>query len=74
MVIKHHKMQLREYLVLSPLRNAVERIFGILKAHFAILNMPHSFSLYTQAKLVVSLCVLHNLIHIECGGDDWFCE
>ncbi|KAM7479047.1 hypothetical protein LguiA_027260 [Lonicera macranthoides] len=58
----------------SSLRNAVERIFGILKARFAILKMPHPFSFPTQAKLVVALCVLHNHIRVECGGDDWVYE
>lgn len=46
----------------SKLRNAIERIFGIIKARFKILTLPRAFKLTTQAQVVVALSVLHNIL------------
>jgi len=47
----------------SSLRNAVERIFGVLKRRFQCLaSKPQEFSFQTQVKLVYALTALHNFI------------
>ena len=60
----------------SSLRNIVERIFGVLKRRFKILNTPMEYSFSTQVKLVYALTALHNFIvehsteeEIETGLD-----
>ena len=50
----------------SSLRNAVERIFGVLKRRFQCLaSKPQEFSFQTQVKLVYALTALHNFIRIH---------
>ncbi|KAF5376797.1 hypothetical protein D9757_009487 [Collybiopsis confluens] len=43
-------------------RNAVERIFGVVKARWDILNRPPHFSLDIQARIPPALAALHNFI------------
>jgi Plant transposon protein. len=57
----------------SSLRNAIERIFGILKNRFKILTQQLEFPFPVQVKLVKALCCLHNIIRL-IGGDDVFDE
>ena len=57
----------------SSLRNAIERIFGILKNRFKILTQQLEFPFLVQVKLVKALCCLHNIIQL-IGGDDIFDE
>jgi len=45
----------------SRARNIIERIFGVLKRRFAILNTPRPFKMQAQADVVRALCVLHNI-------------
>jgi len=46
----------------SSLRNAIERIFGILKRRFKILRSPPEYAFQHQVLLVLALCGLHNFI------------
>ena len=55
----------------SSLRNAIERIFGILKNQFKMLTQQLEFPFPVQVKLVKALCCLHNIIRL-IGGDDTF--
>src|SRR5204863_781961 len=57
----------------SSLRNAIERIFGVLKNRFKILTQQLEFPFLVQVKLVKALCCLHNIIRL-IGGDDIFDE
>ena len=57
----------------SSLRNAIERIFGILKKRFKIFKVQLQFQFSTQVKLVNTLCCLHNIIRL-IGGADIFDE
>ena len=57
----------------SLLRNAIERIFGILKKRFKIFKVQLEFPFSTQVKLVNALCCLHNIIRL-IGGADIFNE
>ena len=43
-------------------RNAVERIFGVVKRQFQLLVAAPEYSTKTQAKLVLAICALHNFI------------
>src|SRR3954464_3363023 len=42
----------------SSLRNAVERIFGVIKMRFPILTSPRRFSISTQVQIVIALFAL----------------
>src|SRR5437667_3072139 len=57
----------------SSLRNAIERIFGILKNQFKMLTQQLEFPFPVQMKLVKALCCIHNIIRL-IGGDDAFDE
>jgi hypothetical protein len=46
----------------SQLRNHIERIFGVLKRKFKILNGPPQYSLEQQRDLVIALTALFNFI------------
>ena len=56
----------------SQARNAIERIFGILKKRFPIAVQAPEFLLTMQSKLVLSCCVLHNFIRLNGGANDYF--
>jgi DDE superfamily endonuclease len=53
----------------SSLRNAIERIFGVLKKRFPILKNQLEFSYNIQVRLVKVLCCLHNIIRLIDGDD-----
>jgi hypothetical protein len=57
----------------SSLRNAIERIFGVLKKRFRVLTHQLEYSYEIQVRLVKVICCLHNIIRLT-GGDDWFDE
>lgn len=46
----------------SQLRNAIERIFGVLKKKFGILRVPIPFKIRYQVDLVLALTALFNFI------------
>jgi len=43
-------------------RNIIERIFGILKRRFRILQLPPEYDMNTQAQIPAALAALHNFI------------
>lgn len=51
-------------------RNAIERIFGVLKRRFRILLLAPEYSMDLQAKIPPALCAIHNFIrlHDPCEG------
>lgn len=67
----------------ASLRNVVERVFGVLKSRFVILQRPpKQYPISAQVKLVYALTAIHNFLnklgHIhaeaeakELGGDDF---
>jgi hypothetical protein len=58
----------------SSLRTTIERVFGILKAKWAILTKPPRFPYPTQVNIVIACCILHNIIIRLRGDDDIFHE
>ncbi|KAH8928093.1 hypothetical protein BT69DRAFT_1198008, partial [Atractiella rhizophila] len=42
--------------------NAAERAFGVIKRHFAILELMREYKFETQAALIPALCLIHNFI------------
>lgn len=46
-------------------RNAIERIFGVLKKRFRILLIAPEYNLNIQARLPAALCTIHNFIRIH---------
>lgn len=43
-------------------RNIIERIFGVLKRRFRILQLAPEYNLNIQARIPASLCTIHNFI------------
>lgn len=43
-------------------RNAVERVFGVMKKRFKVLDDPMHYSIGVQAQLLPGLCALHNFL------------
>ncbi|KAG9446580.1 hypothetical protein H6P81_012708 [Aristolochia fimbriata] len=58
----------------ASLRNVIERIFGILKSRFVILQTPPPFSYPVQVKIVLACCILHNYLRKECPSDEFTIE
>jgi hypothetical protein len=54
------------------LRNAIERIFGILKKRFPVLVASMQYPYQFQVSLVIALCVVHNFIRRHGGAEDYF--
>ncbi|KAG9400208.1 hypothetical protein AC1031_022016 [Aphanomyces cochlioides] len=55
----------------SQQRNSIERIFGVLKKRFKILESSPGYPFTTQVNLVYTLCALHNAI-MELENDTHF--
>lgn len=53
----------------SQLRNAVERIFGVLKKRYKIVREHNDFGTSVQARIVLAVCTLHNFIKAYDPGD-----
>ena len=53
----------------SSARNAIERIFGVLKRRFRILLLAPEYSLEIQARIPAALSNLHNFISIHNPHD-----
>ncbi|KAI1788696.1 hypothetical protein LXA43DRAFT_869835, partial [Ganoderma leucocontextum] len=49
----------------AQVRNAVERIFGVLKKRFCILVIPCEFPMRIQVRILPSLCAVHNFIRLH---------
>jgi hypothetical protein len=56
----------------ASLRNEIERIFGVVKMRFPILNTGRKFPLAIQFRLIHALCALHNFIRRWRTGDDMY--
>ncbi|GAV85277.1 LOW QUALITY PROTEIN: DDE_4 domain-containing protein, partial [Cephalotus follicularis] len=44
----------------SSARNVVERCFGLLKLHWAILRSPSYYPIQIQIPIIMACCLLHN--------------
>ncbi|KAL4580344.1 hypothetical protein LXL04_016534 [Taraxacum kok-saghyz] len=49
----------------SAARNVIERCFGVLKKRWAILRSPSFYPIWTQNKIILACCLLHNFIRKE---------
>jgi len=54
----------------SQLRNVIERIFGVLRRRFRILNTTPEYNLTIQAQLILVVCALHNFIGHRANGEE----
>ena len=54
----------------AQLRNVVERAFGVLKAHFHMLNKVPCYPYKTQCLIVIACCKLHNYLRKEQRNDN----
>jgi len=54
----------------SSLRNAIERIFGVMKARYKILTYPRPFAMQAQVRVIAALCVLHNILTYINGEEE----
>lgn len=54
----------------SQLRNVIERIFGVIKKRFLILDNTPEYSFNVQVRLIPVLCALHNFIHCRTNGEE----
>lgn len=54
----------------AQLRNVIERIFGVLKRKFKILQRPPEFTIRQQVQLVLALTAVHNFIVDKGPGKD----
>jgi len=52
----------------AQLRNVIERIFGVFKKRFQILDKMPSYSFNVQVKLILVLVALHNFIRYRAHG------
>ena len=46
----------------TGLCNIIERIFGVLKHHFHVLQIPPKYNMHVQVRLPLALCAIHNFI------------
>ena len=46
----------------SSLCNIIERIFGVLKRQWRILDSPPEYDMHIQARVPAALCAVHNFI------------
>ena len=53
----------------SSLRNAVERIFGIVKKRFKMFREANDFPIKFQGQIATAICVLHNFIRTHDPED-----
>ncbi|XP_049349791.1 uncharacterized protein LOC125814381 [Solanum verrucosum] len=56
----------------AQLRNVIERVYGVLKARFPILDKMPPYSIDVQRNVVVACFVVHNFIRKERINDDIF--
>ncbi|GJU49594.1 putative nuclease HARBI1 [Tanacetum coccineum] len=56
----------------AKLRNVIERVYGVLKARFLILNKMAPFPLTTQRNIMIACFALHNFIRKEGLDDELF--
>jgi hypothetical protein len=51
----------------ASLRNVIERIFGVLKRKYQILQSPSEYSIDTQARIILACTALHNWVRFREG-------
>jgi hypothetical protein len=56
----------------SSLRNVIERVFGVLKKRFPLLNNMSSYRFATQVDLVLCMMILHNYIRKHQNYEDYY--
>lgn len=54
----------------ASLRNAVERVLGILKKRFPILDTGATYDFKSQVQIVLATCMLNNFIKVVGTGED----
>jgi len=54
----------------AQLRNAIERIFGVIKRKFKILLRPPEYTIKHQVQLILALTALHNFIVVRDRDSD----
>jgi len=55
----------------SSLRNVIERIFGVMKKRFPLLQCMHSYPFKFQCKLIKVCALLHNFIRMNQLDDEF---
>ena len=58
----------------AQLRNVIERIFGVLKKRFPIMDSASYYDFPFQVDLVIACCVVHNYIRMRGCLVDRFVE
>jgi hypothetical protein len=53
----------------AMLRNVIERIFGVLKKRFRIMQLPPEYNSEIQSRIPPALCLVHNIIRIHDPDD-----
>jgi hypothetical protein len=53
------------------MRNHVERVLGILKKRFSILNVGTFHQIENQVKIPAATAVFHNIIKMHGGDEEW---
>jgi hypothetical protein len=52
----------------ASLRNVIERIFGVLKRKYQILQTPSEYSIKTQTRIILACTGLYNWVRLEEGA------
>ncbi|RWR76312.1 putative nuclease HARBI1 [Cinnamomum micranthum f. kanehirae] len=58
----------------SSLRNAIERIFSVIKNRFPILKNTSSHSFVMATDVIIACCTLHNFTQIHSNSEYWIYE
>ena len=55
----------------AVMRNHVERLLGILKKRFTILNVGTFHQIENQVKIAAAAAIFHNIIKMHDGDEEW---
>jgi hypothetical protein len=55
----------------AVLRNHIERLLGILKKRFSILNVGNFHPITNQVKIPAAAAIFHNIIKMHNGDEEW---
>ncbi|XP_026443888.1 protein ALP1-like [Papaver somniferum] len=55
-------------------RNVIERVFGLLKMRWAILQSPSWYPVNIHCRFIMACCLIHNLIRREMPMDEFLPE
>jgi DDE superfamily endonuclease len=53
----------------SQAQNVVEWIFGVVKCRYLLMTSGPEYSLHTQFQIILTICILHNFIHVHDPDD-----